>query len=326
MLRRKILASLGAGAATLSAGRSFAQAYPNKSISIIVPFAAGGPTDLMARIFGDRMARELGQQFVIDNTTGAAGSIAVGKAARAAPDGYTIQIGHVGTNVANGTLYKNLNYNLLTDLVPIARLPQNPSLVVSSNQVEARDLKELVAWLKANPDKIPGGTAGIGSASHLAALAFFAATGSSYQLIPYRGTGPAMQDLISNQIQVMVDQSSNSLPQARAGKIKAYAITAKTRSPAAPDIPTATEQGFPMEITIWHGLWAPKGTPPEIIARLNAAAVATVQDPEIRKRLEDLGQDLPTPAEMAPAAFAAFQKEEYARWEKILTAANVKIE
>ena len=152
-------------------------------------------------------------------------------------------------------------------------------LVVSSNQVTAKDLKELVAWLKANPDKIPGGTAGIGSASHLGALAFFAATGASYQLIPYRGTGPAMQDLVANQIQIMVDQSSNSLPQVRAGKIKAYGVTAKARSPAAPEIPTTGEAGFPMEVSIWHGLWAPKGTPAEVIARLNAAAVATMQDP-----------------------------------------------
>jgi tripartite-type tricarboxylate transporter receptor subunit TctC len=326
MLRRTVLASLAASAGSAVVGRARAQAYPSRPITMIVPFAAGGPTDLMARIFGERMGKELGQQFIIDNTTGAAGSIAVGKAVRAASDGYTIQIGHVGTNVANGTLYKNLTYNLLTDLVPIARLPQNPSLVVSSSQVEARDLKELVAWLKANPEKIPGGTAGVGSASHLAALAFFAATGASYQLIPYRGTGPAMQDLVANQIQVMVDQSSNSLPQVRAGKIKAYAVTAKARSAAAPDIPTAAEAGFPMEISIWHGLWAPKGTPADVIARLNAAAVATVQDRDIRGRLEDLGQDLPTPAEMAPAAFAAFHKEEYARWEKILVAANVKIE
>ena len=322
MLRRTLLASASAA----FAGPALAQSYPSKPITIIVPFAAGGPTDLMARIFGERMGRELGQQFIIDNTTGAAGTIAVGKAVRATPDGYTIQIGHVGTNVANGSIYKNLNYNLLTDLMPIARLPQNPSLVVSSNQVEAKNLQELVAWLKANPEKIPGGTAGIGSASHLAALAFFAATGASYQLIPYRGTGPAMQDLVANQIQVMIDQSSNSLPQVRAGKIKAYAVTAKTRSAAAPEIPTAAEAGFPMEISIWHGLWAPKGTPADVIAKLNTAALATVQDPEIRKRLEDLGQDLPTPAEMAPDAFAAFHKEEYARWEKILVAANVKVE
>lgn len=323
MLRRRtVLASMAASVAA----PALAQNYPNRPITLIVPFAAGGPTDLMARIFGERMGKELGQQFIIDNTTGAAGSIAVGKAARATPDGYTIQIGHVGTNVANGTLYKNLTYNLLTDLMPIARLPQNPSLVVSSNQVAAKDLKELVAWLKANPDKIPGGTAGVGSGSHLAALAFFAATGATYQLVPYRGTGPAMQDLVANQIQVMVDQSSNALPQVRAGKIKAYAVAAKARSAAAPEIPTAAEAGYPMEVTIWHGLWAPKGTPADVITRLNAAAVATVQDAEIRKRLEDLGQDLPTPAEMAPATFAAFQKEEYARWEKLLVAANVKIE
>ena len=325
MLRRRtVLASMAASVAAPATLK--AQSYPARPITMIVPFAAGGPTDLMARIFGEHMGKELGQQFIIDNTTGAAGSIAVGKAARATPDGYTVQIGHVGTNVANGTIYKNLTYNMLSDLVPIARLPQNPMLVVTSNQVEAKDLKELVAWLKANPDKIPGGTAGIGSGAHLGALAFFAATGAKYQLIPYRGTGPAMQDLVANQIQVMVDQSSNALPQVRAGKIKSYAITAKERSKAAPEIPTAAEAGFPMEVSIWHGLWAPKGTPADVVARLNAAAIATAQDPAIRQRLEDLGQDLPTPAEMAPPAFAAFHKQEYERWAKILEAANVKIE
>ena len=323
MNRRTLLA---ASAATLLAGRAAAQAWPAKPITVIVPFAAGGPTDLMARIVGERMAKELGQQFIIDNTTGAAGTIAVGKAVRAAPDGYTISIGHVGTHVANGTIYKNLNYNLLTDLMPIARLPQNPMLVVASEQMPAKSLKELVEHLKVNGDKVPGGTAGMGSGSHLGALAFFAATGVKYQLVPYRGTGPAMQDLIANQIQVMVDQSSNSLPQVRAGKVKAYAVTAKARSPAAPEIPTAAEAGYPMEVSIWHGLWAPKGTPPEIVARLNAAAIATLQDPDIRRRMEDLGQDIPTPAEMAPATFAAFHKEEYERWRKILEAANVKVE
>lgn len=326
MLRRTALASLAAGVATVTARPLMADTYPSKPINIIVPFAAGGPTDLMARIFGERMAKELGQQFIIDNVTGAAGSIAVGKAARSAPDGYTIQIGHVGTNAANGTLYKNLNYDLLTDLVPIARLPQNPLLVVTSNPVEAKTLKDVVAWLKANPDKIPGGTAGIGSGSHLGALAFFAATHTSFQLVPYRGTGPAMQDLVANQIQIMIDQSSNSLPQVRAGKIRAYAVTAKARSAAAPEIPTAAEAGYPMEISIWHGLWAPKGTPADVIAKLNAAVVATMQDPAIRTRLEDLGQDLPTPAEMAPPAFATFQKAEFERWKATLEAAKVKIE
>jgi tripartite-type tricarboxylate transporter receptor subunit TctC len=323
MLRRTVLAGLPA---SLAAGRALADTYPSRPITLIVPFAAGGPTDAMARIVGERMGKELGQQFIIDNTTGAAGTIAVAKAVRSAPDGYTIQIGHVGTNVANGTIYKNQSYNLLTDLEPITRLPQNPMLVVTSNQLPVNDLKELVEYLKTNGDSVPGGTAGIGSGAHLGALAFFAATGTKYQLIPYRGTGPAMQDLVANQIKVMVDQSANSLPQVRAGKIRAHAITAKARSAAAPEIPTATEAGYPMEISIWHGLWAPKGTPAEIIARLNAAAIATFQDPDIRHRMEDLGQDIPTPAEMAPAAFAAFHKEEYARWQKILEAANVKIE
>ena len=322
LLRRTVLASMAAGLAT----PALAQSYPSKPINLIVPFAAGGPTDLMARIVGERMAKELGQQFIIDNTTGAAGTIAVGKAVRAVPDGYTIQIGHVGTHVANGTIYKNLNYDMLTDLEPIARLPQNPMLIVSSNEVPTKTLKELVEYLKANPDKVPGGTAGMGSGSHLGALAFFAATGTSYQLVPYRGTGPAMQDLMTNQIQVMVDQSANSLPQVRAGKIRSYGITAKARSAAAPDIPTAAEGGYPMEISIWHGLWAPKGTPPEIVDRLNKAAIASLQDPDVRRRLEDLGQDIPTPAEMAPAAFAQFHREEYARWKKILEAADVKIE
>ncbi len=323
MKRRTLLVS---ASAALLARPSFADNYPSRPITLIVPFAAGGPTDAMARIVGERMGKELGQQFIIDNTTGAAGTIAVGKAVRAAPDGYTVSIGHVGTHVANGVIYKNLNYNPLTDLEPIARLPQNPMLVVTSNQMPAKDLKELVDYLKINGDKVPGGTAGIGSGAHLGALAFFAATGAKYQLIPYRGTGPAMQDLVANQIQVMVDQSANSLPQVRAGKIRAYAITAKKRSPAAPDIPTAAEAGYPMDISIWHGLWAPKGTSPEIIARLNAAAIATFQDADIRHRMEDLGQDIPTPEEMAPAAFAAFHKQEYARWQTILEAANVKIE
>lgn len=322
MLRRTVLASLAASVAA----PAFADTYPSRPITIIVPFAAGGPTDLMARIVGERMGKEIGQQFIIDNATGAAGTIAVGKVVRSAPDGYTIGIGHVGTNVANGTIYKNLTYNLLTDLAPVARLPSNPMLVVTSNPMPTHTLRELVEYLKANPDKVSGGTAGVGSGAHLGALAFFAATGTKFQLVPYRGTGPAAQDLIANQIQIMVDQSSNSLPHVRAGKIRAYAVTARARSIAMPDIPTAAEAGYPMEVAIWHGLWAPKDTPPEIIARLNAAAIATLKDPEIRHRMEDLGQDLPTPEEMAPAAFAAFHREEYARWKKILEDADVKVE
>ena len=324
MLRRTVLAA----PAIAALGRSaFAQAYPAKPITIVVPFAAGGPTDLMARIMGERMGKELNQTFVIDNTTGAAGTIAVGKVARAAPDGYTISIGHVGTHVANGTIYKNLNYSLLDDLVPIVRLPQNPMLVIASNPFPPKTLKEAVAYLNANPDKVSGGTAGMGSGSHLGSLAFNTATGAKYQLVPYRGTGPAIQDLIANQIQIMVDQTSNSLPQAQAGKVKAYAITAKERSKAAPDIPTASEAGFPgLEISIWHGFWAPKGTPAEVVAKLNAAAVVTLSDPAVRKRMEELGQDIPTADELKPANFAAFHRAEFAKWKTILDAAGVKVE
>jgi len=323
MLRRSALALL----AVASAGPAFAQTYPTKPINLIVPFSAGGPTDLMARIVGERMAKELGQQIIIDNVTGAAGSIAMGKLAHAAPDGYTIGIGHLGTNVVNGLIYKNLNYDLLDDLVPIALLPSNPLLVVTSNQVPAKDLKELVAYLKANADKISGGTAGMGSGSHIGALAFFAVTGTNYQLVPYRGTGPAVQDLIANQIQIMIDQSSNSLPHVRAGKLKVYAVAAKERTAAAPDIPTTAEAGFPgIEVAIWHGLWAPKGTPTEIIAKLNVAAVAALKDPEIRRKLEDLGQDIPTPEQMQPAAFDAYQRAEFAKWKPIIEKANVKVE
>jgi tripartite-type tricarboxylate transporter receptor subunit TctC len=323
MLRRSALALL----ATALAGPASAQAYPTKPMTLIVPFAAGGPTDLMARIMGERMSKELGQQIIIDNVTGAAGTIAMGKLAHATPDGYTIGIGHLGTNVVNGLIYKNLNYDLLDDLVPIALLPSNPLLVVTSNQVPAKDLKELVAYLKANADKISGGTAGMGSGSHIGALAFFAVTGTNYQLVPYRGTGPAVQDLIANQIQIMIDQSSNSLPHVRAGKLKVYAVAAKERTAAAPDIPTTAEAGFPgIEVAIWHGLWAPKGTPTEIIAKLNAAAVAALKDPEMRRKLEDLGQDIPTPEQMQPAAFDAYQRAEFAKWKPIIEKANVKVE
>ena len=323
MLRRTALALLAAA----PAGRAFAQAYPSKPITMIVPFSAGGPTDVMARIVGERMSKDLGQQIIIDNVAGAAGTIAMGKLARSTPDGYTIGIGHLGTNVVNGAIYKKLTYDLQGDLTPIARLPSNPLLVVTSNQIPAKDLKDLVAYLKANADKISGGTAGMGSGSHIGVLAFFAATGTNYQLVPYRGTGPAVQDLIANQIQIMIDQSSNSLPHIRAGKLKVYAVTAKERNAAAPDIPTTAEAGFPgIEVAIWHGLWAPKGTPPDIIAKLNAAAIATLKDPEVRRKLEDLGQDIPTPEQMAPDTFAAYQKAEVAKWTPIIEKAGVKAE
>jgi tripartite-type tricarboxylate transporter receptor subunit TctC len=327
MLRRTALASLAAGVATVAARPAMAQAYPSKPINLIVPFAAGGPTDLMARIFGERMGRELGQQFIIDNVTGAAGSIAVGKAARAAPDGYTIQIGHVGTNVANGIIYKNLTYNLLTDLVPIARLPQNPMLVVSSNQVAAKDLKELVAWLKANPGQALLGTAGAGSASNLAGAFFEKQTGTAFHRVPYRGLGLAMQDLMAGRIDLIIDLAANALPQVRAGTVKAYAVTSPARLAVAPDIPTVDEAGLPgLHMAVWQAVWAPKGTPQPAIDRLNAAVVDALADPRARQRLIELGQDIFPRDQQTPAGLRALHQADIEKWWPIVKAANIKAE
>ena len=239
MLRRSALALLAVGLA----GPAFAQAYPTKPITLIVPFAAGGPTDLMARIVGERMSKELGQQIIIDNVTGAAGSIAMGKLAHAAPDGYTIGIGHLGTNVVNGIIYKDLNYDLLVDLVPIARLPSNPLLVVTSNQVPAKDLKELVAYVRAQGDKVTYGNVGLGSASHLCGLMFMSAIEAKLTPIYYKGGGPALNDIIAGHIDVYCDPATGPTPYIQAGTIPGYAITSKKRVPTLPNVPTSAEAG-----------------------------------------------------------------------------------
>ena len=317
-------ATLGAATALALTQGVRAQAWPNKPIRILVPFPAGGIVDIVTRAVTDPMQADLGQTVVVEPKPGGNSTLATAMIPQLPADGYNLVMATISHVVVPHL--QAVSYDALADFQPVALATVATSVATVNPALPVKTLKELVEHLKVNGDKVPGGTAGMGSGSHLGALAFFAATGVKYQLVPYRGTGPAMQDLMANQIQVMVDQSSNALPQVRAGKIRAYAVTAKVRSPAAPEIPTAAEAGYPMEVSIWHGLWAPKGTPPEIVARLNAAAVATLKDPEIRRRLEDLGQDLPSEAEMAPATFAAFHRDEYARWEKILVAANVKVE
>src|ERR1700690_4288067 len=303
-----------------------AQSYPSRPITMIVPFAAGGPTDVVARILAEGMRPALGQNVLIENVTGAAGSIGVGRAVRAAPDGYTLSIGHWSTHVINGAIY-NLPYDLLTDLAPVALMFSNPQLIVTNLKVPADDLKSLVAWIKENPDKVSAGTAGPGSASHVGGVYFQRFSGTKFLFVPYRGTGPAMQDLIGGQIQLMLDQSSNSLPQVRNKLIKAFAVTSKTRLAAAPDIPTVDEVGMSgFYISVWHGLWVPKGTPKPIIAKLTAAVQAAFADPMVRKRLADLGQDIPPPAQQMPEALAAFQKAEIEKWWPIVKAANIKVE
>ncbi len=309
-------------ATVVMSGHAGAQGYPSRPITIIVPFAAGGPSDAMSRVLGERMRASLGQNVLVENVTGAGGSIAVGRAVRAAPDGYTMSYGHLGTHVFNGAIYP-LTYDLIADLEPVALLPSNPMVVVSRNTLPAKTLQELLAWLKAN--RAAAGTAGAGSGSHIAAVYLQSLTGLQLQYVPYRGTGPALNDLVGGQIDIIVDQASNSMAQIRAGTIRAYAISAKERLAAAPDIPTADEAGLPgFYMTLWSGFWVPKGTPRDIIGKLNAAVVEALADDGVRKRLNDLGLEIPPREQLTPEALGAFQKSETAKWWPIIKAANIK--
>ena len=323
-MRRMVLAALTALLAWGGAAR--AENYPSRPITVIVPFAAGGPSDAMMRILGERMKTTLGQAILIENVTGAGGSIGVGRAVRSPPDGYTLSFGHLGTHVANGAIYK-LGYYLVADLEPVVLLPSNPMVVVTKNAVPAKSLGELLAWLKSRPTPAAAGTAGAGSGSHIAGLYFESVTGIKLQYVPYRGTAPALNDLVAGQIDLIVDQTSNSINQIRAGTIRAYAVTDDKRVESAPDIPTTDEAGLPgFHMTLWSGLWVPKGTPAEIVAKLNAAAVEALNDPAVRKQLENLGLQMPPQDQMAPQALGTWQKAEIAKWWPMIKAADVKVE
>jgi tripartite-type tricarboxylate transporter receptor subunit TctC len=272
------------------------------------------------------MKLTLGESLLVENVTGAGGSIGVGRAVRSPPDGYTISFGHLGTHVANGAIYK-LGYDLVTDLEPVALLPSNPMIVVSKNAIPAKSLGELLEWLKAKPTPATAGTAGAGSGSHVAGLYFENITGIKLQYVPYRGTGPAMNDLVAGQIDIIVDQLSNSINQVRAGNIRGYAVTDTKRAESAPDIPTTDEAGLPgFHMTLWSGLWVPKGTPKEIVDKLNAAAVDALNDPAVRKQLENLGLQMPPKDQLSPQALGDWQKAEIAKWWPVIKAANVKVD
>jgi tripartite-type tricarboxylate transporter receptor subunit TctC len=292
---------------------------------MIVPFAAGGPADVFARIIAERMQRSLGQSVVIENVAGAAGSIGAGRVAHATADGYTLLIGPgLSTNVINAAIYP-LDYSTVTDLAPVGLLCFVPNILVSRQDLPAADLKSLVAWLKANPDKALQGTSGVGSLGHLAGILFQKATGTSYQFIPYRGLGPAMQDLVAGRVDLMIDVPINSLPYVRDGKLKAYAILGDQRVTIAPEVPTANEAGVPgIELQNWYCIFAPKGTPKEVVARLNAACVETLADQALRDRLAGFGFVLPPREQQSPEALAALQQEETAKWAPIIKAADIK--
>ena len=322
-MRRMVLTIL---AALAFGGAALAENYPSHPITIIVPFAAGGPSDAMARILAERMKVTLGEAVLIENVTGAGGSIGVGRAVRSPPDGYSISFGHLGTHVANGAVYK-LGYDLVADLEPVVLLPSNPMIIVSKNDVPAKSLKELLEWLKARPSPPTAGTAGAGSGSHIAGLYFENVAGIKLQYVPYRGTAPAMNDLVAGQIDVIVDQTSNSIAQVRAGTIRAYAVTDDKRVASAPDIPTTDEAGLPgFHMTLWSGLWVPKDTPKDIVTRLNAAAVEALNDPAVRKQLENLGLQMPPKDQLSPQALGTWQKAEIAKWWPMIKAANVKVD
>jgi tripartite-type tricarboxylate transporter receptor subunit TctC len=305
---------------------AFSQNFPSRPLTIIVPFSAGGPSDAMARILAERMKVTLGETVLVENVTGAGGSVGVGRAVRSPPDGYTISFGHLGTHVANGAIYK-LGYDLVTDLEPVALLPSNPMIIVSKKAVPATSLKEFLAWLKTQPTPPTAGTAGAGSGTHIAGLYFENVAGVKLQYVPYRGTGPAMNDLVAGQIDLIVDQTSNSIGQVRAGNIRAYAITDSKRVESASDIPTVDEAGLPgFHMTLWSGLWVPKDTPKDVVAKLNAATVDALNDPAVRKQLENLGLQMPPKDKLTPDALGAWQKAEIAKWWPMIKAANVKVD
>ena len=325
-MKRRTFIKAALGSASLWPLLAQADTYPSRTITLVVPFAAGGPTDVIARLIGERMGASLGQTVLIENVTGASGTIAGMRVARATPDGYTIGIGHWGTHVLNGAIY-DLQYDLLKDFEPVALIANGPQLIIGKPSLPATDLKQLIAWLKENPGKASAGTAGPGSGAHVAGVFFQNLTGTSFVFVPYRGAGPALNDLMAGQIDVMFDQASNSLAQVRGGTVKAYAVTAQTRLASAPDIPTVDEAGLPgLYIAYWHGIWAPKNTPGDIVAKLNAAIVAALADPKLRARFLELGQEIPPPERQGSAALRSHQEAEIEKWWPIVKAAHIRAE
>jgi tripartite-type tricarboxylate transporter receptor subunit TctC len=308
----------------LAPAAGHAEDYPSRPITMIVPLAPGGSTDTLGRIMAQGMRPTLGQPVVVENTAGAAGTIGVTRAVRALPDGYSVLWGMWGTNVANGAIYP-LDFDLLNDFEPVALVATQPFLIDARKTLPANNLKELIAWLKANADKATMGTSGVGSPSHVAGVLMQQLVGAKWQMISYRSAGLATQDLLAGITDIQLDTPAVSLTHVRSGDLKAYAVTAKQRIAVAPDIPTTDEAGLPgFYFSFWHAMWAPKGTPKPIIAKLNAAIVAALEDPDTRKKLVALAQEIYPRDQQRPEALYAFQKAEVEKWWPIIKAAGIK--
>jgi tripartite-type tricarboxylate transporter receptor subunit TctC len=303
-----------------------AQSYPSRPITMIVPFAAGGVTDIVARIVSERMKTSLGQSVIVENVSGAGGTIGVTRLYRAAPDGYTLAVGQWTSHVGAGAMY-SVPFNYLADFEPVSMLSIAPLWIIGRNNLPAKDIKELIAWLKANPDKASAATTGLGSGIHMCLVYFQNMTGTKFPLAPYRGAAPLMQDLLAGQIDLSCPEAGQTLPQYRAGTIKAFAVLTQKRWFAAPDVPTIDEAGVPgLHFPFWHGLWAPKGTPKDVIAKLNAAAVEALADAGVRQRFNELGHEIAPREQQTPEALAAYHKAEIDKWWPIIKAANIKLE
>ena len=313
-------------ALVLLATSAAAQPYPSRPITIIAPTTAGGPPDTIARLLSEPMRSVLGQPIVVENVTGAGSTIGVGRVARSAPDGYTLSIGHLNSHVFSSLTYP-VNYDVVKDFEPIALIGIAPMVLFGRVGLPAADAKELVAWLKANPDKASFGTVGIGGPARVWATDFQNTVGTRFQFVPYRGAFAIVQDIVGGQIDIGYTEGSNILTHLKAGKLKAYAVTATTRWPAAPEVPTIDEAGIPgLKMPFWHGIWAPKGTPPEIVAKLNAAVTHALADPNVRARLTQMGQEIYPREQQTPQALAAHHQAEVEKWGAVIKATGVKAE
>ena len=322
---RTLTSAIAAAFVVAFTGTICAQTYPNRPITVVVPFPPGGQVDSVARLLNDRMRAALGQPLIVENLGGASGTIGTGRAVRAAPDGYTLSMGNWTSHLGGPAMYP-ITFDILNDLEPVSMLLISPTVIVGRKALPPNTLQELIAWLKTNP--ATAATVGAGSPGHVAGIHFQNVTGTHIQFVPYRGGGPANQDLLGGQVDLRIGaEASQMLPHIRSGQAKAYAVMSKTRWAVAPEVPTTDEAGVPgIQIALWTGLWAPKGTPKDIVARLSAAVGETLADPTVRQRIANAGFDIPPPEQLTPEALGAFHKSEIEKWWPIIKSANLKAE